>query len=250
MFFWHVLSQMPKGKKRKAEKQPDEEKPAKKIKLDIFSSLENEENMLPDELVLKIFRQLDREAVLPAASVCRQWFRIGQEDIFAWIEFDTFYLEENPLVYGALRRGEAVRNRYGYGYGYGDVDEDELKEELKLWREDPVHLGQAVKMKRLPRTVIVVCNNYDNTLYSNNYQHSLWKDLLDSDGEMVAVVSEEEKLPAVAFSAPTNLWKAELIEVTMEEMKLANKGPVWRRDRRVDVGQRAWKLIVYLNIKT
>jgi hypothetical protein len=145
---------MPKGKKRKAVKQPDEEKPAKKIKLDIFSSYDNEENILPDELVLKIFRQLDRETLLQAASVCRQWFRVGQEDIFAWIEFDTFYLVENPRVYRSIRVDGLVRNQYHrtyYGYG-GDEEKEELKEELKLWHDDPVHLGQAVRIKRLART--------------------------------------------------------------------------------------------------
>ena len=133
---------MPRGKKRKATKQPDEEKPAKKIKLQIFSN-DKEENLLPDELVLKIFQQLDRENLVKAAMVSRQWFRVGQEDDFAWIEFSTFILAEDPRIY-----------RYNRLFDRIQLDDEESREEIKLWHEsDPIHLGQVMRLKKKKRNI-------------------------------------------------------------------------------------------------
>eukprot|EP00029_Vermamoeba_vermiformis_P009184 TRINITY_DN4500_c0_g1_i2.p1 TRINITY_DN4500_c0_g1~~TRINITY_DN4500_c0_g1_i2.p1 ORF type:complete len:980 (+),score=214.26 TRINITY_DN4500_c0_g1_i2:150-3089(+) len=221
---------MPRGKKRKAEKQPEEEKPAKKIKLDIFSSLSNEENILPDEIVLKIFNhQLDREDLLRAASVCRQWFRIGQEDIFAWTEFNSFYLTENPIAYRDIRENTDTRYRHFY------VQEDRLdeyKEEVAKWHEDPVHLGEAVKMKRITK--------------SNEVE------LFDKDGDLVAIVipSHQGKLPSLAFGIDTVLWKTELIEIPFEKIpRKQDESPWIDRGLKFDYGQRIWKLAVFLNVK-
>lgn len=73
--------------------------------------------------------------------------------------------------------------------------------------------------------------------------------MLDSDGDLVAVVTEYEKLPTIAFSAPTTLWKAELIEIPFDSVPVDDK-KWWMREHKKNIGQRTWKLVVYLNVKT
>jgi hypothetical protein len=124
------------GQKRKLSTSFQNEQTAhKKIKLDLLRFSSAEENQLPDEIVLPIFRLITRKDVMQCSIVCRQWYRIGSGEEFHWIEVDLLFLTESPSAYKYQRLKNIVA-----------MHSCDTLEEIKLWMADPIHNNRAVKI--------------------------------------------------------------------------------------------------------
>jgi hypothetical protein len=127
------------GQKRKLSISFQNEQTAhKKIKLDLLRFSSAEENQLPDEIVLPIFRLITRKDEMQCSIVSRQWYRIGLGEEFHWIELDLLFFTESPSAYKYQRLKELKNIAATHGC--------DTLEEIKLWMADPIHANRAVNI--------------------------------------------------------------------------------------------------------